>query len=67
MSFATRAPPQRKFGTRAARLNNRNVDPEGCNFLRDGFDKPFNFPLRGLPRESLTLNELSSRTTNGIN
>jgi hypothetical protein len=29
----------------AARLNNRNVAPEGCNFLRDGFDGAFNVPL----------------------
>jgi hypothetical protein len=52
-----------EFGARAARLNNRNADPEGCNFLRDGFDEPFNAPLRGLPRvkifevgQSLTMN-----------
>jgi hypothetical protein len=37
MSFATRAPPLAEFGARAARLNNRNPEPEGCNFLRDGF------------------------------
>jgi hypothetical protein len=29
----------------AARLNNRNVAPEGCNFLCDGFDEAFNVPL----------------------
>jgi hypothetical protein len=31
-----------KFGLRAARLNNRNADPGGCNYLRDGLDEPLN-------------------------
>jgi hypothetical protein len=35
MSFATRAAVA-DFGTRAARLNHRTADLEGCNFLRDG-------------------------------
>jgi hypothetical protein len=26
----------RLYDPRAARLNNRNADPEGCNLLRDG-------------------------------
>jgi hypothetical protein len=34
MSFATRTPDVAQFGGRAARLNKRNADPEGCNFLR---------------------------------
>jgi hypothetical protein len=44
MSFATRAAVA-EFVARAARLNYRNADPEGFNFLRDGQDEPFNAPL----------------------
>jgi hypothetical protein len=37
MGFATRT-AKAEFGARAARLNNRNTNPEGRNFLRDGFN-----------------------------
>jgi hypothetical protein len=28
-----------EFGARAALLNNRNAEPEGCNFRRDRFER----------------------------
>jgi hypothetical protein len=28
-----------EFGARAALLNNRNAEPEGCNFRRDSFER----------------------------
>jgi hypothetical protein len=30
-----------EFGARAALLNNRNAEPEGCNFQRDRFENAY--------------------------
>jgi hypothetical protein len=30
-----------EIGARAARLNNRNAEPEGCNFQRDRFENVY--------------------------
>src|SRR5271165_4082826 len=37
-----------EFGARAAWLNDRHADPERCDLLRDGLNKPFNAPLCGV-------------------
>jgi hypothetical protein len=34
-----------EFGARAARLNHRNADPEGCNFLRAQHQRPVAHPM----------------------
>jgi hypothetical protein len=42
-----------ELGARAARLNNRNADPEGCNFLRDRFQNRLSSLFSPSPRVSL--------------
>jgi hypothetical protein len=44
-----------EFGARAALLNNRNAEPEGCNFQRDRFENPYQSLFAPSPRGSRCL------------
>jgi hypothetical protein len=44
-----------EFGARAARLNNRNAEPEGCNFQRDRFENGYRPSLRSRAHAGLAV------------